>query len=189
MVDVSGLSYLPHDLVLPPGDLWVFGYGSLMWNPGFAHLESRPGRIHGRHRALCVWSWVHRGTKAAPGLVLGLDTGGACVGRLYRIAAAEKAATADYLYRREMATPVYLPTLIDARLADGNKVRALTFTVDRAHPQYAGKLSVDEAYATVSAAEGRSGQNPAYVIATAQHFEAEGIHDAWFFALRDRLQQ
>ncbi len=187
MVDVTGLSYAPHNFALPPGDLWVFGYGSLMWNPGFRHLGAEAGRIHGFHRRLCVWSWVHRGSPKKPGLVLGLDRGGACIGRLYRVAAADKARVADYLYRREMATPVYLPTLVNVRGDRGTK-RALTFTVDRAHAQYAGKLSLEEAYATVIAARGRSGENPDYVITTADHFEAEGIRDTWFFALRDRLR-
>ncbi len=187
MVDVTGLSYAPTDLELPPGDLWVFGYGSLMWNPGFEHLDSQSARIHGYHRRLCVWSWVHRGTEAKPGLVLGLDLGGACVGRMYRVAAAEKERVADYLYRREMATPVYVATICRVIGTDGKRRQALTFTVDRAHPQYAGRLSVDEAYDTVVDAVGRSGRNPDYVIATADHFAEVGISDPWFAALRDRL--
>jgi len=187
MVDVTGLSYHPPDITLPKGDLWIFGYGSLMWNPGFPHLASEPGRIHGYHRALCVWSWVHRGTEQNPGLVMGLDRGGACVGRLYQVAERDKRDVADYLYRREMATPVYVASLCQAIGEGGQKRHALTFTVDRSNPQYAGKLTVAEAYNTVVRAKGRSGENPDYVTQTAAHFEDVGIRDPWFYALRDRL--
>ncbi len=187
MVDVTGLSYIPPDLTLPEGDLWVFGYGSLMWNPGFAHGEARTARLHGFHRALCVWSWVHRGTQARPGLVLGLDDGGACVGRAFRVAARRRDATADYLYRREMATPAYLPMLRRIRFADGGHVTALTFRVDRRHPQYAGKLTVDQAVTTVRRARGRSGANPAYVIDAARHLAEMGIHDAWLAEVAARV--
>ncbi len=188
MVDVTGLEYEIPDLILPDGDLWVFGYGSLMWNPGFPHLMSQPARLYGYHRALCVWSWVHRGSEKSPGLVLGLDRGGACIGQLYRVREADKAAVADYLYRREMATPVYVATLCNAVSENGIKHRALTFTVDRKHPQYAGKLTVQQAYDTVISARGRSGENPDYVTQTAAHFEDAGIRDPWFFALRDKLR-
>src|SRR5712692_5102146 len=88
-------------------DLWVFGYGSLMWQPGFAFLERVPARLTGAHRALCVFSHVHRGTPERPGLVLGLDFGGACRGVAYRVAAKQRAATVAYLHAREQATSVY----------------------------------------------------------------------------------
>lgn len=164
------------DLTLPEGDLWVFGYGSLMWRPGFAHLESLPARLHGYHRALCVWSWVHRGTEQQPGLVLGLDLGGSCLGRAIRVAAREKQTVADYLYAREMVTPVYQPALLPIRI-DGQVHTALTFTIDRAHPQYAGKLSDAAAAKAVRDGRGVSGANPEYLANTVAHLDELGIND------------
>src|SRR5579885_3263075 len=98
-------------------DLWVFGYGSLMWQPGFPHLERVPARLIGLHRALCVYSFVHRGTPEKPGLVLGLDRGGACRGIAYRVAAPERDATLSYLREREQVTSVYVETFRRITLA------------------------------------------------------------------------
>ena len=88
----------------PPGggDLWVFGYGSLMWNPGFAHAEARPARVYGYHRAFCLYSEHYRGTEARPGLVLGLNRGGSCRGRAFRVPAHDADAAMEYLIAREM---------------------------------------------------------------------------------------
>ena len=194
MVDVSDLTYEPHDLVLPEGDLWVFGYGSLIWNPGFEYLETHRAQIFGYHRALCVWSWVHRGTRDAPGLVMGMDIGGSCIGQAYRISEDQKHDVADYLYRREMVTPVYVPLLKPVRLlgtapaTSGRSVTALTFGIDRRNPQYAGKLSVDEAYKTASVSKGRSGENPEYVISAQTHLAEMGIRDHWLKDLADKLK-
>src|ERR1700757_859148 len=91
----------------PDGDLWVFGYGSLIWRPGFDYLEARRAKLIGEHRSLCVYSFVHRGTPEKPGLVLGLDRGGACRGIAFRIAGKHRAATIAYLREREQVTPVY----------------------------------------------------------------------------------
>ncbi|MDX1654786.1 MAG: gamma-glutamylcyclotransferase [Candidatus Competibacteraceae bacterium] len=164
---------LPH---LPQGDLWVFGYGSLMWRPGFAHLEALPARLMGYHRALCVWSWHHRGSPQCPGLVFGLDRGGSCRGRALRVAAAERKQVAEYLYERELVTPVYVPRLLPVRLAQGT-VTALTFTIDRRHPQYAGRLDPAVAAAVVSASHGHSGPNREYLLNTLAHLQDLGIDD------------
>ncbi|MCG8695622.1 MAG: gamma-glutamylcyclotransferase [Minwuiales bacterium] len=179
----------PYDdpgLTLPDGELWVFGYGSLMWRPGIDYLEAAPAVIHGFHRALCVWSWYHRGSEAAPGLVMGLDLGGSCRGRAYRIAAENKATVVDYLYRREMVTPVYRPRLMPARI-DERTVSVLMFTVDRDHPQYAGKLSVETAAGVVVQSQGHSGHNRDYIVNMVEHLDEEGIHDAFLRRLRDEI--
>ena len=162
---------------LPAGDLWVFGYGSLMWRPGFGFLERQTARLYGYHRALCVWSWVHRGTPEQPGLVFGLDAGGSCVGRAFRVDESCKEEVAEYLYRREMVTAVYQPRLHRVYLATGDVVIALSFIVDRRHPQYAGRLSVEQAASVVMRASGQSGPNPDYLNSTVAHMEELGIHE------------
>jgi cation transport regulator ChaC len=114
-------------------DLWVFGYGSLIWRPGFDHLERHPARLIGAHRALCVFSHVHRGTPERPGLVLGLDFGGACRGVAYRVAANQRADTIAYLRAREQATSVYRETLRSVTLLTEpeRRVSALVYMIDR----------------------------------------------------------
>ena len=155
--------------------MWVFGYGSLMWKPGFPHREARLAHLHGYHRALCVWSWVHRGTRARPGLVLGLDRGGSCLGIAHRVAAADRASTVDYLYARELVTHVYVPVVRRIRVAEMGTVTALTFIVDRDHDQYAGRLSPEQAARTIREARGRSGPNPEYFANTMAHLAELGI--------------
>src|SRR5512136_2387651 len=118
-------------------DLWVFAYGSLMWRPDFPFVERREARLIGAHRSLCVYSFVHRGTPERPGLVLGLDRGGACRGLAFRVAAADRAATIAYLREREQATAVYLEVLRNVTLLGKpeQRIEALTYVVDRGHPQ------------------------------------------------------
>ena len=112
--DFSNTRIAPFDgrrLPLPDGDLWVFGYGSLMWNPGFAVREARPARLFGYHRRLCLWSIHYRGTSRRPGLVLGLARGGSCNGMALRVARAERHAVAAYLFKREMLNNAYRPAV------------------------------------------------------------------------------
>jgi len=159
----------------PSGDLWVFAYGSLMWNPGFPHVEARRARLYGYHRSLCVWSWVYRGTRRAPGLVLGLDRGGSCSGIAYRVPTAAHRAALTYLAERELVTGVYYALWKPLRVEAGRRVRALAFVVDRGHQQYAGKLPEHGAVATVRGARGRNGANLDYVANTVAHLEMMGI--------------
>ena len=174
--------------VLPPGDLWIFGYGSLMWRPGFDFLERQAARIYGYHRSLCVWSWVHRGTPEQPGLVFGLDAGGSCVGRAFRVAEPSKHDVAEYLYRREMVTAVYQARLHRVYLSTGKIVTALSFIVDRRHPQYAGLLSAEQAAAVVACARGQSGPNPEYLCSTLAHMAELGIHEPELIKVRELIQ-
>ncbi len=145
-------------------------------------------RLVGAHRALCVYSWVHRGTPEQPGLVLGLDRGGTCRGVAYRVAAPEREAVVAYLREREQVTSVYLECMREIRFADGSPARALTYVVDRKHAQYAGKLEADAQLRIVSQAEGRSGPNREYVINTATHLAELGIPDAQLYRLAGRLE-
>jgi glutathione-specific gamma-glutamylcyclotransferase len=159
-------------------DFWVFGYGSLMWRPGFDHVEAVAARLPGAHRALCIYSWVHRGTKEHPGLVLGLDRGGSCRGVAYRLADKNREAVIAYLRERELVTDVYREVWRQVILADDNrKVLALTYVVDRSHIQYAGNLSRPKLLAQVQSSVGKSGGNAEYVINTVRHLRAAGITD------------
>jgi glutathione-specific gamma-glutamylcyclotransferase len=158
-------------------DLWVFGYGSLMWRPGFPFIERRHAHLHGYHRALCVYSHVHRGTPERPGLVLGLDRGGRCHGVAFRIAAGEAEETVRYLREREQVTAVYLERRLPVRLAGGGTVAALAYVVDRRHPQYAGRLPDDALLRFVRQGVGVSGANPDYVRSTHRHLSEMGVTD------------
>lgn len=160
-----------------PDDIWVFGYGSLIWRPGFAFVERHPATLRGYHRSLCVLSHVHRGTRERPGLVLGLDRGGACRGVVYRVAAAEVDAVIAYLREREQATAVYLERYTPVRLDDGRTVRALVYVADRGHEQYAGRLPQEELLRLVRQGVGVSGPNPDYVRHTHEHLVALGVRD------------
>jgi len=170
-------------------EFWVFGYGSLMWRPGFDYLEAVPARLSGFHRALCVYSHVHRGTPERPGLVLGLDRGGRCRGVAFRVDATAEAATLRYLRERELVTNVYRETIRRAELMAGapRTVDAVCYIVDRAHPQYAGKLAREDLLRFVRQGEGKSGANRDYVTATVEHLEAMGIRDATLHWLAARL--
>ena len=161
-------------------DLWVFGYGSLMWRPGFEFIERVPARLIGEHRALCVYSFVHRGTPEKPGLVLGLDRGGACRGVAFRVAEKNSAATIDYLREREQVTSVYREVKRSVWLENEarQRVSALVYVVDRGHVQYAGRLSLAEQLRHVLQGHGSSGVNRDYVLATVKAIEAEGFRDA-----------
>lgn len=161
------------------GDLWVFGYGSLMWRPGFEYIEKVPARLIGEHRALCVYSFDHRGTPEKPGLVLGLDRGGACRGIAFRVASALREATIEYLRAREQTTHVYREVMRSVWLnnAPQARVSALTYVADRSHVQYAGRLPLAEQLRIVRHGHGRSGNNRDYVLATVKAIEAEGFRD------------
>lgn len=157
-------------------DLWIFGYGSLMWRPGFDFVEAQPARLHGFHRAFCIYSWHHRGTRERPGLVLGLDSGGSCLGRAFRVAPERAEEVIAYLDAREMVTAVYRPILHPVRLPEG-KVLARAYAVDRAHEQYAGKLPVAEQARIMNGASGVSGVNIDYLASTIAHLDEMGIKD------------
>jgi len=171
-------------------DLWVFAYGSLMWRPGFSYLERVPARLIGLHRALCVFSFVHRGTPERPGLVLGLDRGGVCRGIAYRVAAASRADTLHYLRAREQVTTVYVETTRQIQVEDHarRRIRALCYLVDRSHVQYAGRLTLAESLHHVRQGHGKSGANRDYVLETVRALEALGYRESDLHLLAERLK-
>ena len=161
------------------GDFWVFGYGSLIWRPGFAHLETSRARLNGFRRSLCVYSHFHRGTPVRPGLVLGLDRGGSCVGLAFRVPGELRDEALAYLRGRELVTSVYVERSVAVRLDDGRRVTAVCYVVDRAPEQYAGALEPAAAAAVVRGAVGQSGHNEEYLANTLVHLSALGIRDRW----------
>lgn len=168
-------------------DLWVFGYGSLMWRPGFDFAERTLATIKGWRRSLCVYSHVHRGTPEKPGLVLGLDRGGSCKGVAFRVPGARAGDVVAYLRAREQVTMVYREIRARARLADGRDVAVLAYAVDRAHVQYAGALEPPELARLVAQGVGVSGANPDYVRQTYEHMVEIGIEDRVLAAIVARL--
>jgi cation transport protein ChaC len=157
-------------------DIWVFGYGSLMWNPGFEHVESRQALLHGWHRSFCIYSHRYRGTPECPGLVLGLDRGGSCRGMAYRIAKSQALEVLDYLWDREMVNGVYTPRILHPRTAGGQRP-CHVYTVDRAHHQYAGGLDEREMVRLIRQGVGMGGHNRDYLASTVQHLDELGIND------------
>lgn len=164
-------------------EYWVFGYGSLMWRPDFPYLERLHARIHGYHRSLCVYSHIHRGTPQRPGLVLGLDRGGACRGVAFRIETGNWPDTLAYLRAREQGTGVYLENRLALILADGRRRTGIAYVVDRQHHQYAGRLEQAEMARLVRQGHGQSGPNCEYVLNTCAHLADMGVYDAPLAAL------
>jgi glutathione-specific gamma-glutamylcyclotransferase len=165
------------------GDFWVFGYGSLMWNPGFEHEEAVKAQLFGYHRALCIHSKLYRGTPERTGLVMGLDKGGSCVGMAFRVAAGDEAAVTKYLFEREMMNYVYRDLRLSIHTSDGRKARALAFVADQKNEQFAGHLSAEAAAKIVVGARGTAGPNEEYVFNTLAHLREIGIRDHWLEAV------
>lgn len=170
-------------------DLWVFGYASLMWKPGFKFIEKRRARLAGYHRALCITSWEHRGTRERPGLVMGLDNGGACVGLAFKVAPEDREGVIAYLRERELVTNVYLERMGKVTLDGGGRVDALIYVADHRHEQYAGRLTVADATERVCGAVGGMGPNEEYVLNTADHIKELGIKDHWLQAVAESIRQ
>ncbi len=160
----------------PGEDVWLFGYGSLMWNPAIEFAERRAGVVRGWHRRFCLWLHIGRGSPDNPGLMLALDRGGSCAGVLFRIPAADARAELLLAWRRELFTSAYLSRWVTA-MTDAGPVRAVTFVANRAHPRYAGRL--DEALVArhLASATGSLGSCAAYLAETLGALQSVGLRD------------
>ena len=158
---------------------WVFGYGSLIWQPGFDFVDKRVAVLAGYRRAFCMASIVYRGTPEAPGLVLALDgdAGGSCTGIAYRVPPGTADATLAYLRARELVSDAYDEARLPVRLEGGDEVEALAFVSNRAHPQYRGGLSLEQQAEVIARAAGPRGPNADYLLNTVESLEALGLHD------------
>ena len=162
---------------LPKGDLWIFGYGSLMWSPGFSYRQKALGRVFGYHRALCILSTRYRGTKRKPGLVMGLCRGGSCWGMAFRVHAGRVRHALQRLWQREMPRRVYAPRLLEVELASGRRVHALAFLADPAHPAYVRELDLHGRARLVAQGIGQRGTAVDYIRNTLEHMHELGVGD------------
>jgi cation transport protein ChaC len=175
----TALSPEAASLLDPDGHLYVFGYGSLIWKPGFEHAAMHPALLRGFHRRFCIWSRSYRGTPESPGLVLGLDRGGACRGVAFQVPAKDAPAVLDYLHEREMGGGVYQRRLVPLRLLDTGAVkRAVAFIADRRAEAYCRTLPPDLAAAAIGRGRGCMGPNRDYLLNTVAHLRAMGVRDA-----------
>ena len=166
----------------PGGDIWIFGYGSLMWRPNFPFTEAAPALLRGYHRALCIYSTEYRGTWERPGLVLGLDRGGSCRGRAMKVAGKDAEEVIAYLHEREMINRVYRPKWLPIALPAGagggeKKVRAYAFVADRGHEKFVSRLSEAEAVKLILQGRGKTGTCLDYVQSLVRHMDELGIPD------------
>jgi cation transport protein ChaC len=158
------------------GDVWFFAYGSLMWDPSFPHAEVRRALLRGYHRAFCVDSLIYRGTPEKPGLTLGLDRGGSCLGLAFRVAAGERDAVAAYLEDRELREDIYFCRRVPVTTPEG-RIDAHAFVVNRNDPIYAGKPPLEETVRRIATCRGERGPNVDYLRNTVAHLDALGIGD------------
>jgi cation transport protein ChaC len=166
--------------------VWLFGYGSLIWNPAFHFTDRLTGRIFGYHRRFCLWTHLGRGRPERPGLVLGLERGGSCRGVVFRIAPEAALEELEIVWRREMISGAYLPRWFDVHTA-GGRLRAIAFVINHAHERYAGFLADDRVAEVVATAQGFLGPCADYLVNTVEHLAALGIHDRPLERLRARV--
>ena len=169
-------------------DVWIFGYGSLMWNPAFHHVEKRLGVLHGFHRSFCLQTPIGRGTIECPGLVLGLDRGGSVKGMAFRIAEENITEELDVIWSREMLGGAYRPAWVKLIDPEGVRFDAITFVMRRNHPRYTGRLELDETARQIAKAAGPLGPCADYLENTVAAMDAIGIADGPMHALWDRVQ-
>lgn len=171
----------------PGEEVWVFAYGSLMWNPAIEFAEATPCAIEGWRRSFCFWVPLGRGTPELPGLMLALEGGGACEGIAYRLAPHQVHSELGILWNREMLSGVYQPRWVPAKLRDGRTITAVTFVVDPQHCQYCGDLPIERAAHHIAFAEGRRGPCRDYLANTVEHARLLGINDPYLEELVTRV--
>jgi glutathione-specific gamma-glutamylcyclotransferase len=170
-----------------PGRIWVFGYGSLMWNPAFYYVERRTARIHGFHREFCMWSHRGRGSPERPGLMLALQSGGSCAGVAYRLAPEAAATELDVLWRREMTSRIYRPVWTSACTRSGPEP-AIVFATNRSHERYVAGLDTETVVRYLATGEGVNGSCRDYLFETVEHMRELGIRDRLLEALARRVR-
>lgn len=173
---------------IDPADAWIFGYGSLIWNPAFHHRDSTVGTVYGYHRKFCLWTQMGRGTPECPGLTLGLERGGSLTGVAFHVDEKEAEEEIAIVWRREMVTGAYEPRWVNVHTERG-VVRAITFTINESHVRYSGKISEEQVAQAIAQARGELGPCSDYLYATVEHLEELGIDDRAMTALRDRVRE
>jgi cation transport protein ChaC len=174
--------------VAPGSDVWVFGYGSLMWNPAINVAESRKAHVRGYHRTFCLTLQVGRGSVEKPGLMLGIDRGGSCSGVAHRIRAEEVDSELTILWYREMLSGSYEPRWVNGEIEGGDATRLLTFVINRAHPRYEARLGEADIARRIATAEGVIGTNRDYLYRTVAHLASLGISDGPMQKLERRVR-
>ena len=171
--------------------LWVFGYGSLIWNPEFPVADRQIARLEGWHRSFCMRSIHHRGSVEAPGLVLALDRqeNARCDGVAFAVAPGHEDATVAVLRERELVSSAYLETTLPVSLRQGGRVTALVYVIDPDHDEYCGGLPLEEQARVIATSVGGRGSNRDYLFSTADHLSALGITDPDLVWLADRVRQ
>lgn len=167
---------------------WVFGYGSLIWNPAFHYAETCKGRLSGYHREYCLWTRLGRGTIENPGLTLGLEEGGECTGVAFRIDDHAVDEELEIIWRREMVAGAYIPTWVTINGADGRQIPAIAFVIDHSFERYAGDLSEEEIVERVATARGPLGGCSDYLFNTVDHLDELDLADPYLHRLADRVR-
>ena len=166
------------DTAVSINEIWVFGYGSLIWNPALNYVDKQIGKVYGYHRSFCLWSTIGRGSPETPGLLLGLERGGSCKGIFYRIDAKEARSELDILFRRELITASYIPTWVKSKSVNGVSFKAIAFVIDQNHHRYASSLDDTIVIETIAAARGSLGSCSEYLYETVRQLNALGMPDS-----------